>query len=417
MRKDLMAPTDWIQEYKTDPIPNLIFLVRLPGPNNGYQFLREVEQMITKTCVDEIGDWHQLKSAPFPKSLFVNETKANKQPFEELKALVDAGHSARAFIRSVPFTTCGQEEFVLAFGHIVNGRGARGLQTAIDQSLSTSLPLEATPPVQPIQAIQPIQPERTIQVTTTKEGKVNVSLKQDFVLPCGALSRLSTAGLNVDANGAPLKTPEPYATGARPKWIHTVRLWRNHDPFMGTIDMITYPATPAFFLTHFKQMKPVEFPSSIQIKAKRPNMVKLEKIRKRIRDGCFAQAFHHTWKKHQYLVLAFTDTQAGDMQEGEAEPESELSAPETKPVEETETGVETEPGADEPESMDLVGDDDKETRKHRWLSLLKGNGTVSHIKKMVPERLRQKWHEYELKAIQAMAPEFIAVHFNQLVSQ
>lgn len=452
MCKDLMAPTDWIQEYKTEPIHNLVFLVRLPGPNKDYRPLRDVAQMITKTSVDDIVDWHQLKPAPFPKSLLVNETKANRQGFQEIKALVEAGHSARAFIRDVPCTTCGQKEYVLAFGHIVAGRGTSRVPAS-----SVHLPLAASPPSIPPQQQPPQQPppepSRRAIIRMTPTGKIDVSLKQDIVLPCGTISKLSTALLNVDC-----PKPQPYTTGVRPKWVHSIRLRQpKPEPFGGTIDMMQYPATPAFLMAHMDEMTSVEFPETVQIKPKRPNLVKLEKIRKRIQQKCFAQAFHHTWNRHRYLVLAFTDVNEVDgatapmeveeetepsMQVQEETPtpvqeettetpvqeetptqvQEETQVQETTetptPMQEPTTQVEEEPGATQEEPMQEtnVQEDWKEVRKNLWLSVSRGNVfKSSRIRKLVPRSLLAEWHQYELKGIRFM-PEFVAVHFHQLCS-
>jgi hypothetical protein len=242
-----------------------------------------------------------------------------------------------------------------------------------------------------------------MKITATPAGKINVHLKQDIVLPCGQMSTLSTAVLNVDC-----PKPQPYQTGVRPKWIHSVRLHYSstRDPFKGTIDMLQYPATPKFVMDHLHEMTPVAFPEVVQIKSKRPNMVKLEKIRKRIQQKCFAQAFHHTWNRHKYMVLAFTDTNSVEMDVEENEYE-ESGESEVEPGEATIVNDTKE---------ETPNKDQQEVRKNLWISVSRGNVfKVSNIKKLIPKSLLPEWHQYELKAIRAMVPEFVGVHFQTLI--
>lgn len=396
MRKELLAPTQSIVEYKTEPISNLVFLVRLPGPNNNWRPLRDVDQMITQTSMEDIVDWYQLKPAPFPRTLFVNETRKNRDAFEQIKKLIDDGHSARAFIRNVPGATAGQQEYVLAFGAIVI------------TTKKVALPLNANPPERPVH----------IQASPTGKVDVHLALERHTVLPSGHLSKVLTASLVLDSNNNKLETPAPFPMDAWPKWIHSVRMRAKFDRCVGLIDIAKYPANAEFFRDHKQEMDPVPFPQTIEVHPNVSNLAKLERIRERIRSRCFGSAFFHLWNGHPYLVLVFTDDAKQTMK---AIDEAPTAAPTPTPMATTPMDVVNEVANErKTTSKELSSADEnaanKEVRRNMWLSISRGNVfNVSRIRKLIPPSLLREWHQYELKAIRAMAPEFVGAHFHKLI--
>ncbi len=354
-----------------------VFLIRVPGAGN--KFL--TQHVISRITAAEIKDWTGLRPMSFPRWFKMTHSDANMALVNVIHEFIRKGHSGKAFLRQVPFTTCGQEEIVLIFGPIpVMPRTPEA-----QDPLQAREHMQLRTPEHPTQASQtadtPVM-TRTSEATESNApgdlvkrtiasllrlGDPSLAAREIKSLPESPLREpplrespstlresssllrnspssqkspksprlskgtTSLVPLNRDRYGRECPLPKPFR-GTHPEWSYTIRLPSRQDPYVGVIDQ--FFVTPQFVMDHSNKMKSIPFPQAVVLRDNPTNLAKFRLIKRHIADGCPARAFEYTWGGKPYLVLAFgrpEDNVQTDEKENEDAQENE---PEDEPKDE-----------------------------------------------------------------------------------